>query len=94
MLNYVLVPAIDAHGSNYLTARTRELSDGVSRWHNALQRWSSSLSSMFNQIAEMKFEDCGQRLLCSLGRAKYEAIREEPRMNRAKIIQFVNNLFK
>lgn len=94
MINYVLVPAIDAHGSNYLTARTRELSDGVSRWHGALQRWSASLSSLFNQIAELKFEDCGQSLLCSLGKARYESVREEPRMNRAKIIQFVNNLFK
>ena len=94
MLNYVLMPAIDAHGSNYLTARTRELSDGVGRWHNAMQRWSASLSSFFSQIADLKFEDCGQALLCSLGKAKYESVREEPRANRAKAIQFVNNLLK
>lgn len=94
MLNYLLLPIAETQSSNYLIQQSRELADGVFKWHNALQRWSSQLSSVLNKIAEMKFEGCGQKLLCSLGKAKYRSVREESRMNRARIIQFLNNLFK
>lgn len=97
MMNYVVVPAIEARGAsnNYLVERARELADGVSRWHNALQRWSAHLSSLFSKISDLRFEDCGRKFLCALGKAKYQSVREEPRkMNKARTIQFLNNLFK
>lgn len=96
MANYVVIPAIEARGSsNYFVDRAREIADSVSRWHNAIQRWSSHLSATFNHVAELRFEDCGQKLLCSLGKAKYQSLRDEqPRQYRARIIQFLNNLFK
>jgi len=94
MIQYVVVPAVQAHGSDYISNKTRELTDSVSRWQNVIQNWAAHLSSVFEKLTQIRFDSCTRKLLCSLGKAKYQSMREQKRSTGSKIIEALNSVFR
>lgn len=93
MIQYVVVPAVEAHGS-YLGSRSKELVDNVSRWQNMIQEWASRLSMVLHKITNIRFDNCARKMLCSLGKAKYQSLKEEKRSAGSKIIDVFNSFFR
>lgn len=94
MIQYVVVPAVEAHGSYYLGNKSRELVDNVSRWQSVVQNWASQLSTLFHQITQLRLDSCARKLLCSLGKAKFQSLKEQKRSAGSKIIDVMNSIFR
>lgn len=94
MIQYVVVPAVEAHGAYYLGNKSKELADTFSRWQTIVQSWASHLSSLFNRITKLKFDSCTRKLLCSLGKAKFQSLKEQKRSTGSKVVDMLNSFFR
>lgn len=94
MIQYVVVPAVETHGSYYLGNQTRELVENVSRWQNTVQSWASQLSVLFQKITQIRLDSCARKLLCSLGKAKFQSLKEQKRSTGSRIIDVMNSIFR
>lgn len=94
MIQYVVVPAVEAHGSYYLANKSRELVDNVSRWQSVVQSWASQMSVLFQKITQIRVDSCARKLLCSLGKAKFQSLKEQKRSAGNKIIDVMNSIFR
>lgn len=94
MIEYVVVPAVEVHGSYYLGSKPREIAENVSRWQSIIQNWASQMSSILNKITQIRLDACTRKLLCSLGKAKFLSLKEQKRSTGSKIIEVFNSFFR
>lgn len=94
MIQYVVVPAVQAHSAAWLNENTRSAVDVTRNWVSSVQQWARRFADFLVRLSEMRFEQCTRKFLCSLGRASARQIRHEKQSAGARLIEMLNNIFR
>lgn len=94
MLQYVVVPAVQAHSATWLNENTRSAVDLSRQWAAVVQQWARRLADFLARLAEMRFEQCTRKMLCTLGRSASRGARQEKRSAGSRLVELLNNVFR
>lgn len=94
MMQYVVVPAVQAHSVAWINENTRSAVETTRQWATVFQQWARRFADFLTRLSEMRFEQCSRKFMCSLGRASARNSRSETRSAGARILEILNNLFR
>jgi hypothetical protein len=94
MMQYVVVPAVQAHSVAWINDNTRSAVENTRQWATLVQQWARRFADFLTRLSEMRFEQCTRKFLCSLGRASARQARSEKQSAGSRMLELVNNLLR